>query len=180
MSLTELGLELNQQLVEALAERDRLRDRIAEMESFQLNYEHAVTIEREDWKQDRDRLQKDRHALVRAIDPMSETAAAERSTKSLVECAEYFHEQRKELAAMRKHIAELQDNVDAKSEGIDILRLDRAQWAETAHRLREALLRHGRHDLECPMFPQANGLCTCGLEVALNPPAGEPKPGEGK
>ncbi len=177
MSLTEL--ELNQQLVEALAECDRLRDRIAEMESFQHNYEHAVTIEREDWKQDRDRLLKDRHALARAIDPMSETAAAERSTKSLVKCAQYFHKQRRadhaaELTLLWQQFANLSAKLQAKEQA-------RAQWAETAHRLREALKRYGQHESDCLWLTEpASTVCSCGFQAMLDPPAGEPKPGEGK
>lgn len=64
--------------------------------------------------------------------------------------------------------------------------LENAKVARTRHaaeldRLREALKRYGRHDDDCNGRPPAQILrknCTCGLDKALNPPAGEPKPGE--
>ncbi len=72
------------------------------------------------------------------------------------------------------HMIELQENLDAKSEGIDILRLDRAQWAETTHRLRAALKQYGRHlrdDMDREYCTSVK--CACGFDAALDPPAGE-------
>ncbi len=79
-----------------------------------------------------------------------------------------------------------------------------AQWTDTAHRLREALLRFGRHKSGCDWYRA--DTCSCGLVAVLHSPlvdldrafremlerdaderhfgqgktAGEPKSGEGK
>lgn len=120
-------------------------------------------------------LTQDRHRLVRAIDPMSETRSTERTVESL---EQWLVDERAEAKRITQERDFFKTCVESKIQSLEVLyqlvatlTIKRGAHAKDAAALREALERYGQHEEGCLIFLHKRGFakhdCTCGLSAAL-------------